>query len=102
MGGLVEVKLDLDWLRANCDAAQEALVQEVLSDCTPNVPKDTGALQNSGHPTGKTEITWDEEYADYVYSGTSKMDARPWFENTKSQKLDHWKDVVEEVITARG
>lgn len=98
MSGEVKPNINLSAVLDCCDRAQDAFTEAVLADCTPNVPEDTGALKRSGHVSGKDEITWDEDYANYVYSGTSRMEPRPWFEDTKPQKLGHWLDVVGEVF----
>ena len=96
----VKVNINLGALDKACETAQEALCEAVLADCTPNVPKDTGALRRSGRVSGKDEITWSEDYADCVFSGTSRMEARNWFEQTKQQKLSSWVKTVEGVLNA--
>ena len=98
MGADVELHLNFRPTLQACDAAQDAFTEAVLADCTPNVPKRTGALRDSGHVSGKDEVTWSEDYADHVYSGTSRMEPRPWFETTKSEMLEDWARVVGEVL----
>lgn len=99
MSASLELHIDLADLFRSVDKAQDALCEAVLADSTPLVPKDTGALRDSGRVTGKDEITWSEDYADYVYSGTSSMPARPWFEEAKSRYLNDWVDICAKVIS---
>ena len=72
------------------EAAQMGLAENVLQDCTPNVPKRTGALRDSGRLTAPDTVEWQQGYAGYVFNGTSRQRAQNWFEPTKAAHARDW------------
>lgn len=88
----------LEKMVSGLDKVQEALTTRVLEDDKDNVPVRTGALQGSGHVSGKDEFTYDEHYAGYVYFGTRYMDPRKWFIETMSQHEGDWEQFVSDRI----
>lgn len=72
------------------EAAQMGLAENVLADCTPEVPVRKGALRDSGHMSAPDTVEWPQRYAGYVYYGTSKQEAQNWFEGTKAAKAEEW------------
>lgn len=109
----VEIDVDLAAFEAltgegAIDKAQILLTQRVADDFKLNapaghfVPRDTGTLQDTVEVTGRDEVTWPAEYADYVYSGTDRQKANPWFENGKAAQQDEWAEYVGRVLTEGG
>lgn len=99
----IEVKVELKGFDkitspANLQAANELLTEDVMLDTSGDVPVDTGNLRDSAHLSGPDEFTYDAEYAGYVYNGTSKMGARPWFEDSKAMNLGYWEQAAAEFI----
>lgn len=98
----VEVKLDLAPFDAMTSAAHladanEQLTEYVMQDVGSKgggrggyVPYDTGNLHDSAYVSGKDEFTYEADYADYVYNGTSRQAAQPWFEDAKSALEGEW------------
>lgn len=107
----LEIKVDVSLSEmmsdASLKAAEEAFAQDVADDFAQGapaghfVPRDTGKLQDNVTVSGN-EITWTEDYAGYVYNGTTKMQGRPWFEQAKGSRMADWeqyaKDAVMEAI----
>lgn len=87
------------------ERAQLLLTQRVCDDFKKDapaghfVPRDTGTLQDTVEVTGKDEVTWPAEYADFVYSGTDRQAANPWFENGAAACKDSWAEYVGRVLT---
>lgn len=93
----VEVKVDLAPLermaaRAADGTANEALTERVMEDDYETVPFRTGMLRDSHTVTGKDEFQYTEHYASYVYHGTSRQAANPWFERTKGYFQGEWEE----------
>lgn len=100
----IEITIDtsgLDAMAAKVDgnALNLALTERVLEDDLPQVPYRTGHLHDSGEVSAPDEIQYTEHYAGYVYNGTSKMAANPWFEKTKGAHLGDWEQFVANQIT---
>lgn len=93
--GNVEINLGpLDYFEENLKEAQKVLNERILADCTPLVPKDTGALRRSGSfpdgPYGNL-IEWGrglKPYAAYQYYGVVYGPNFPIF---KDGKIDGWR-----------
>jgi hypothetical protein len=87
-------------LTANATRAQRWLDNEVLKDCTPYVPRITGALEHSGidgTTIGSGLIVYNSPYARYQYYGefshstqSHPSASREWFEVAKSVHGAHW------------
>lgn len=90
--------LDAMLAKVEGDAVQLALTNKVLEDDKPQVPYRTGHLHDSGHVAAPNEIQYTEFYASYVYNGTSKMKANPWFEKTKGAHQGEWEKFVADRI----
>lgn len=94
----------LEKIEARLETAQPLFTERVMQDSNRTVydgghlPKDTGALHDSAYMSSQDTIEWPEEYAGYVYEGTSKMPARPWFEITKSEKEPEWCEYVKQYL----
>lgn len=91
------------------DRAQKWLDNEVLKDCQPYVPMDTGNLMNSGvsgTTLGSGEVIYTAPYAHRMYYGVnfnfSKLKhpqaCAQWFEKAKASCKKDWKDGVEKVL----
>ena len=80
--------------------AQQYLDNEVLKDCTPYVPMNTGNLMRSGINAtviGSGEVVWNAPYASRCYYGNMNfrktkhpLACRQWFEAAKSVNKDKW------------
>lgn len=79
----------LDRILGNIDAAQANLVEMVMQDSSSYVPVRTGSLRGSA-TAGQQEVTWNEDYAAYVYHGTSRMVGRPWAEQAAASHMEAW------------
>lgn len=84
----------------NLGDAQKVLDLQVLKDCAPYVPRDTGNLVDSGTRAtdiGSGEVVWDAPYADkqYYTAPNKAHDRHPlavmqWFEAAKAVRKDAW------------
>lgn len=80
--------------------AQKYLDNEVLKDCTPYVPMNTGQLMRSGINAtvlGSGEVVWNTPYASHCYycnlnfQKTKHPQAcRQWFEVAKGVNKEKW------------
>jgi len=80
--------------------AQKWLDTEVLKDCTPYVPRLTGALEHSGiegTAIGSGEIIYNSPYAKQQYYGyfnhstqSHPKASREWFEVAKAANQSKW------------
>ena len=104
----LEIRIDLGPLEQALsddamEAAQTAFAQDVADDFAEDapaghlVPRDTGNLQDNVTVNGN-EITWTEEYAGYVYHGTTKMQGRPWAEQAKGERMEDWEQYAADAI----
>lgn len=88
--------------------AQQYLDNEVLKDCTPYVPMNTGALMRSGINAtviGSGEVVWNAPHASRCYYGHMNFQktkhplaCRQWFEVSKGVNKDKWISGTEEVV----
>ena len=89
--------------------AQKYLDNEVLKDCDPFVPMDTGNLRNSGirgTTLGSGEVIYNAPYAKTCYYGkaihfsTAKhpQATAQWFEKAKALNKKKWFSAAEKVI----
>lgn len=108
MASRVTAEADLSELEAMfsgaaLEAAQEAFANDVADDFADGapagnfVPRDTGKLQDNVTVSGE-DVTWMEEYADYVYNGTEKMAGRPWFELAKGIRMEAWEGYAADAL----
>lgn len=99
----IEVEVDISALEEmfspeRMDAANELLTNQVMQSVQSEgdnpeggyAPYRTGHLHQSATVTGPDEFTYTEDYASYVYNGTSRQAAQPWFENAKADHLADW------------
>jgi hypothetical protein len=87
-------------ITANITRAQQWLDNEVLKDCTPYVPRITGALEHSGIDgtvLGSGLIVYNSPYARYQYYGefthstqSHPQASREWFEVAKASHGAAW------------
>lgn len=80
--------------------AQKFLDSEVLKDCTPYVPMNTGQLMRSGingTKIGSGEVVWNAPYASRCYYGNMNFQktkhpqaCRQWFEAAKAVNKKKW------------
>jgi len=87
-------------LKASAKIAQRWLDNEVLKDCTPYVPRITGALERSGISgtvIGSGEVVYNSPYAKRQYYGYFNHSAqshpqasREWFEVAKASNKAVW------------
>jgi hypothetical protein len=100
------VRIHVDWkkieaeLGDNLKRGQTALDLQVLKDCDPYVPYDSGNLRNSGiraTKPGEGQVIWDAPYAFAQYNGAPRKshDVHPqavlrWFEAAKAVRKDAW------------
>ena len=108
----VDVRGAEDKVRKASEAAMGVTAENVLSDCTPFVPYDTGALQGSGQSEAKGEkgyVEWgtDGETAQYAriqYYGSHDHGTAQnaihapkaqdhWFEGAKAERGDAWAEM---------
>lgn len=92
----------------NFDAAQQQLDIEVLKDCEPYIPMDTGNLRDSGirgTKPGSGKVEWDAIYArrQYYALPNKSRDVHPratthWFEAAKAVNLAKWRHMLGKVI----
>ncbi len=100
-------------INARAKNAVNALADEVAAGTEEYVPFRTGRLMNSVRTENKSssraEVKYTVWYANECYYATHpfskkrhpKATAR-WFEAAKSAKLDLWKKLVSDILTARG
>ena len=101
----MNIRLALDTRRlarfdSQVEAAQKWLDNEVLKDCEPYVPMDTGTLARSGQrgtAIGSGEIVYNAPYAAAQYYGRANKskDKHPqatmqWFEKAKAVHKERW------------
>ena len=89
-------------------AAQMYLDNEVLKDCTPYVPMNTGQLMRSGINAtviGSGEVVWNTPYASKCYYGNMNfrktkhpLACRQWFEVAKGVNKKKWIDGAEKAL----
>lgn len=99
----IEINIDTSGLDAMAQKATSgllklALTEKVAEDDYETVPYRTGTLRDS-HIVSPGEVQYTAHYAGYVYNGTSKMAANPWFERTKGYFQGEWEEFVAEQIT---
>ena len=108
--GMETVQRALEKKKKNIERAQKWLDNEVLKDCEPYVPFDTGALTRSGNVNsqlGSGEVIWNTVYARYQYYGNGFNFQRThhpqacsqWFEVAKAAKLNSWVDGYKRIVT---
>ena len=94
--------------RPHYEQAQKWLDNEVVKDCTPYVPMDTGRLMNSGIEAtnyGSGEVVYNTPYAAKCYYNNLNFskDKHPqaqsrWFEKAKSVNKDKWVNGVTKIM----
>jgi len=103
-GVRIEIRKGWDGLERelveNLGDAQKVLDLQVLKDCAPYVPRDTGDLMDSGTRAtdiGSGEVVWDAPYAakQYYTAPNKAHDRHPlavmqWFEAAKAVRKDAW------------
>nr|DAO61535.1 MAG TPA: Minor capsid protein [Caudoviricetes sp.] len=82
------------------EAAQKYLDNEVLKDCTPYVPMDTGQLMRSGINAtviGSGEVVWSAPHASKCYytdmnfqKTKHPLACSQWFEVAKGSNKEKW------------
>jgi hypothetical protein len=87
-------------IKGNSTRAQKWLDNEVLKDCTPYVPRITGALEHSGidgTTIGEGLIQYNSPYAKRQYYGyfnhstqSHPQACRMWFEVAKAAHKNTW------------
>lgn len=117
--GSIEIAIDTKRIDENFKKAQQYLGNQVLTDCTPYVPKDGNVLaDNLCHVNnGGAEVVWDGPYARYQYYGMKMVGPAPkqltdipleqhtpgtvpfWFEAAKAANREEW---VKEVKRRAG
>lgn len=114
--GSVSMTLDMSRINGNFEKAQEYLGNQVLTDCTPYTPFQSGTLRNSGKvESGGEEVVWTSPYARYQYYGMKMIGPAPkqltdiplvqhapgtlpyWFEEAKSACRDVWLATVKRI-----
>lgn len=81
---------------------QQALDNQVLTDCAPRVPRLTGVLEESGQlntVVGSGLVVFKTPYAKKQYyenngNGLDPMRGRLWFERAKADHLMNWAELV--------
>lgn len=91
------------------EQAQTYLDNEVLKDCTPYVPMNTGALVRSGMDAtvlGSGRVIWNAPYASRCYYNSMNFQKKKhplacshWFEVAKAQNKQKWLEGVRKVVT---
>lgn len=107
---------DLSGLTSRCEGAMEAalgiVAENVLADCTPYVPYETGALRGSGRAAAKAgvgTVSWGGDadtaqyaraqyYGAYDHSTSQNAIFAPkarghWFEGAKAERKGAWCDM---------
>ena len=119
MGSYSVVSSDLSNLHErfsddNLTNAQTLFAMKVGEDCQMHIPRDNGYMEDTMQNASnfeKGEVTWDTDYAGYVYAmddshihrsgnkNTNPNARSHWFEVTKSERLDEWKDFMEKRLS---
>lgn len=109
----IEIKADLRPFEDLAAKAQDGTLNEMLTEHVLEsvgndgpgrggyVPYRTGHLHDSATVTGKDEFSYTEHYAAYVYFGTSRQKAQPWFETAKAAKQAEWEQWIAERIAGK-
>ena len=114
--GSVHITLDCKRFEDSFQLAQEYLGTQVLTDCTPLVPKQNNILADTGKILdGGAQVEWDQPYARYQYYGMKMVGPAPkeltdiplvqhapgtvpfWFEQAKSANLEKWVSEVKRI-----
>ena len=73
--GKVTVKVDLSRYRKNVKNARFKLANQILADCKPIMPLDTGSLQQRSYVTSDNKrIVFPGPYGRYLYYGNKMVD----------------------------
>ena len=98
----MNVPYTVERFKSRYDAAQKYLDNEVLKDCTPYVPMNTGQLMRSGINAtviGSGDVVWNTPYASRCYYGNMNFQktkhpqaCRQWFEVAKGVNKSKWID----------
>lgn len=95
------------------ERAQNAVADQIISDCHQFVPKDQNTLRDSArieHENGGTQVVYDTPYAAYQYYGcwpdgshqiknhTTSGTTTKWIEHAKAQNKDKWLRVAQNAM----
>lgn len=114
--GSVSMALDMSRVDENFKKAQQYLGAQVLTDCTPYVPKQNNVLADTAQVVDNGEaVVWNQSYARYQYYGMKMVGPAPkeltdiplgqhtpgtvpfWFEHAKSANMDKWVSEVKKI-----
>lgn len=93
--------------------AENALADQIISDCRQYVPKDQNTLRDSArieHENGGTQVTYNTPYAAYQYYGcwpdgshviknhTTSGTVTKWIEHAKAMNNSKWLRVAQNAM----